>query len=217
MQERSTTDHVMLAFALAFYLWIPAYAHWGAVVSVLSRESAPAWVQAIGSVAAIAAGAFVVRWQVKEEARRERRRLAKDEFDAVHEVAALLAHALTRLEVAFVAARNAKDLREYLNTVYPLDELPHLEAAMRETELSAVPGPASKLAFRSGRSACIGAFRILAEMNQLSLADRWSEADSLAMERWRGKLSREVATVGAKQSFFEMRLADPEGSGLVRR
>jgi hypothetical protein len=40
-------------------------------ISALTSSNAASWVQAVGSIAGIAAGAAVIRWQVKSEARRE--------------------------------------------------------------------------------------------------------------------------------------------------
>lgn len=159
----------------------------------LSKSDWAAWVQAVGSVAAIFAAAFAVWWQVRLQGKAERRFRVQQEIDALSSVRALFRYASDCIGHAFVCCNDSTKLKHYLGFTFDLNELHHVRTALEETHVSEMPSPSMKMAFLSGRDYFVAALQTLHEMREAMRRDERHIDDRNQVQHWQGRLSHDHA------------------------
>ena len=112
-----------------------------------------AWVQAVGSVAAIAAGAFAIRWQVAQDAKRETMRDMRNSLQEVVEVLELVEAAYVRAVADRDSCGSDAALLARASDKYANAEGDALHDAFREAHLDHIRSIRVRMAFVRARRA----------------------------------------------------------------
>lgn len=164
-----------------------------------------AWVQAVGSVAAIAAGAIAIRWQVAQEARREAVREIKDALQEVTQIHALVAGALEHAKADRLSCNSAATHEARARELQSGNDKYGMTIAFQEAHLDQIRSMKVRLTFISARLAyaagldCFATFRSERPPGTHvdDLAKKFDDQLTLLAEAAR-QLDQEAATLRAR-------------------
>jgi hypothetical protein len=144
---------VVIVVSILGALSITACGAWPWLVTWLESTTAPAWVQAVGSVVAIAAGALAIRWQVTQEARREVIREIRGSLQEVAQVRALVAAALAHAFADQVSCSSSELAKSRVKDQDAQAERAAIHVAFQQTHLDHIRAMNVRLAFIRARAA----------------------------------------------------------------
>ena len=144
-----------LAIATALWLGIAAVVivailSWRFVEPWLTKDSAPAWVQAIGSIVAILVSASIVWWQVTAQRLYAERDRERNALELEHRAAATITYALgvtgMKIAAALRAFESAASTEEYSRDWYPVADFEMDLRAIAVADISHLNDPALRMA-----------------------------------------------------------------------
>jgi len=151
---------VAIVISLFAALAITAGGGWHWFTIWMESANAAAWVQAVGSIAAIGVGAFAIRWQVAQESRREAVRELKSALQEVTEIRELIQAALTqaRADHAGCSDMSALETRARDESIEARGAALHV--AFQEAHLDHIRSMRVRLIFVGARQAFGGAHQL---------------------------------------------------------
>lgn len=155
MGEVGAEERWILGLACAGYGGIILTLSWPRLAPSLASQDAPAWVQAVGSIAAILVSAVVVWWQVNRQAQDSRsaeaERIRDEHVRAIRRAESILRFGAGALE----SVRGRLCTKQHIDTGAPLKVLLNsvglVGQAIRSIELNSMPTPQTLVNLISGR------------------------------------------------------------------
>ncbi|MDM0054064.1 hypothetical protein [Variovorax fucosicus] len=139
-KELGTAGAAVGAFALACLfggLTLAIYPGWPAIGSWLNRTDAPAWVQAVGSILAIAGAAYIAAWQANATRRDTETNRRRSETERALAISFILRRA--ELVVGNAARAVTTGSNRSMNLAY--DQVEMVQAALRALPVFEIPSP----------------------------------------------------------------------------
>lgn len=191
---------VALVALIAITAWPGA---WRAIGDLLRDQAAPAWVQAIGSIGAIGAGAVGVWWQVRQQVRIASTAKLLADIDSLLAHRDLVKYAENLLVAAHAASCDDSSYRNYATVQWLTNETQLFKATLADVEMKEIPDPGLKLAFRSARAAFGEADGFLEKAWGAQHSNTWA---TVMAEAHRPVLARQLEKIGQHRLTFDQRI-----------